>query len=203
MKTDILLSSCPIISDQVDARELKVLLYELESQLQRGMSGSVVEFGCYVGTTSLFIRRLLDAYNSTAEYHVYDSFEGLPEKSAIDESCLGRQFKAGELLARKKDLVGNFKKANLHSPVIHKNWFNQLESADTPQSISFAFLDGDYYESIRDSLRHITHKLTESAVIIVDDYANEALPGVARAVDEWRRLYPHRLRIQASLAVIK
>ena len=59
--TDQLLAKCPIIADQVDAKELGALLRELEIVLQSGATGNVVEFGCYVGTTSLFIRRLLDA----------------------------------------------------------------------------------------------------------------------------------------------
>ena len=74
MITDQLLRTYPIISDQVDERELRVLLRELERLLRAGCQGSVVEFGCYVGTTSLFIRRLLDAYQHAGAFHVYDSF---------------------------------------------------------------------------------------------------------------------------------
>ena len=70
---DQLLNKYPIISDQVDIKELSVLLRELERTLRRGAIGNIVEFGCYVGTTSLFIRRLLDAYDFTGEFHVYDS----------------------------------------------------------------------------------------------------------------------------------
>ena len=86
MITDQLLAKYPIISDQVDAKELGVLLRELEKVLQSGAAGNIVEFGCYVGTTSLFIRRLLDAYDFTGEFHVYDSFMGLPEKTQLDAS---------------------------------------------------------------------------------------------------------------------
>ena len=89
MKTDELLQRYPIISDQVDVGELRALLLLLEEQLQKGVVGSVVELGCYVGTTSLFIRRLLDAYRADVGFHVYDSFAGLPPKVAQDESQLG------------------------------------------------------------------------------------------------------------------
>ena len=82
-KTDQLLAKYPIISDQVDAKELRVLLRELEKALRSGTTGNIVEFGCYVGTTSLFIRRLLDAYRFAGEFHVYDSFAGLPEITAL------------------------------------------------------------------------------------------------------------------------
>ena len=71
-----------------------------------------------------------------------------------------------------------------------------------PEQIAFAFLDGDYYASIRDSLALVWPRLTPGAVIIVDDYANEKLPGAARAVDEWLATHPAQLRVQASLAIL-
>ena len=67
----------------------------------------------------------------------------------------------------------------------------------------FAFLDGDYYQSIMDSLRLVTPKLTPDAVLVVDDYVNEALPGAARAADAWLQAHPGcRCRVEASLAVM-
>ena len=54
--------------------------------LQRHPAGSVVELGCYIGTTSLFIRRLMNGLGATGEFHVYDSFAGPPDKSSRDHS---------------------------------------------------------------------------------------------------------------------
>ena len=188
---DQLLTKYPIISDQVDIKELGALLRELEKTLRRGATGNIVEFGCYVGTTSLFIRRLLDAYDFTGEFHVYDSFAGLPEKTQKDNSAAGDQFKAGELLAPRKTFVQNFKKAGLKSPIIHKGWFSDFTS------------DGDFYESIVDSFRVCESKFNEDAIIIVDDYANEALPGAAKATDEWLKINRQfTVRTEASLAII-
>lgn len=202
-KTDQLLVKYPIISDQVDAKELRVLLCELEKVLRGGTTGNIVEFGCYVGTTSLFIRRLLDAYDFTGEFHVYDSFAGLPEKTSVDNSAAGEQFKAGELLAPRKTFVQNFKKSGLKLPIIHKGWFADVAPDDVPESIIFAFFDSDFYESIADSFRVCAGKFHKKATIIVDDYANEALPGAAQAVDEWLRCNQQFfLRTEASLAII-
>ena len=204
MITDQLLAKYPIISDQVDAKELGALLRELEMVLQSGATGNVVEFGCYVGTTSLFIRRLLDTYDFTGEFHVYDSFMGLPEKTQADSSAVGEQFKAGELLAPRKTFVQNFKKAGLKIPTIHKGWFADFTAADVPEDIIFAFFDGDFYESIIDSFRVCDGKFQKTATIIVDDYANEALPGTARAVDEWLSgNQQYSLATEASLAIIR
>lgn len=202
MITPSLLVRFPIISDQVDARELGVILSELERLLQAQFQGSIVEFGCYAGTTALFIRRLLDHYGEPHEFHVYDSFEGLPDKTSADMSVVGDQFVTGKLCVSRRQLVENFKKAGLQLPTIHKGWFADLAPSDIPSAIMFAFLDGDYYESIRDSLHLITPKLLPGAVIVIDDYASEALPGAAKAADEWARARGYDIRSVASLGVI-
>lgn len=198
-----LLQQFPIVSDQVDARELGVILSELERLLQADAMGAIVEFGCYIGTTSLFIRRLLNHYNRTDEFHVYDSFEGLPDKTVADMSVVGDQFVTGELKVSRKQFVEHFRKAHLQLPVIHKGWFSDMQPSDVPDGIMFAFLDGDYYDSIRDSLRLIAPKLLPGAVILIDDYASEALPGAAKAADEWARARGYGIRSMASLGIIR
>ena len=203
MKLHPLLHSKSLVSDQVSSQEVSIILNSLEQVILRGVRGAVVEFGCYVGTTSLFIRRLLDAHGIEGAFHVYDSFEGLPEKTKADMSVAGDQFLPGELRATKKALLTHFYKAGLKPPVVHKGWFKQLTTQDVPDQIMFAFLDGDYYDSIRDSLSCITHKLLPGAVIVVDDYANEALPGARRAVNEWMHGRSGNIRVEASLAIIQ
>lgn len=199
---DELLKRYPIISDQVDERELRVILRELERVLRGGVPGAIVEFGCYEGTTSLFITRLLQKLGADRPFHAYDSFSGLPAKTNPDFSRAGEQFQAGELAASKQRFMKNFKQANLPLPTIHKSWFRDLRSNDVPQPIAFAFLDGDFYESIFDSLKLLEDKLSAGAIIVVDDYQSEALPGAAKAVNRWLKGKPHSLRNEASLAII-
>ncbi|MGH7241127.1 MAG: TylF/MycF/NovP-related O-methyltransferase [Candidatus Saccharimonadales bacterium] len=179
-----LLAKYPLISDQVNQHQVQVILDELQKTLEQGTAGAIVEFGCYIGTTSLFIRRLLNLRQATREFHVYDSFAGLPPKSPQDTSAAGEQFQAGELSVSKKDFLREFQKAGLQPPVVHKGWFGDLTADDVPDQIAFAFLDGDFYESIRDSLQLVLPRMQAGGAIIVDDYAREALPGAARAVHE-------------------
>lgn len=203
MHAERLLTHYPIITDQIEKQELRVILTELETLLGKKIPGDIVEFGCYAGSTSLFIQRLLIAVGATNKFHVYDSFVGLPEKQQLDESAAGTQFKAGELAVSKSDYIRNFKKARLPIPKIHKGWFEDLSNDAVPKHISFAFLDGDYYRSIMSPLKLIWNRLSPGAVVIVDDYQNEALPGASQAVDDW--LQSHAVvnfRIQASLAVM-
>jgi len=189
-----------LLSDQVDEREVRVILRELESVLAGEVAGDVVEFGCYVGTTSVFLAERLKT--TGRKLYLYDSFEGLPPKSQEDESPAGMQFVTGELLATKKQLIRNLKQANVPMPVIKKGWFSEVTVSDVPGTIAFAFLDGDYYHSVRDPLALIWPFLAPGATIIVDDYANEALPGAAKAVDEWLKTHAGRMLVEHSLAII-
>lgn len=193
--------SMKLLSDQVDEREIAIILRELEQVLARAVEGDAVEFGCYVGTTSVFLARQLAATDK--KLYLYDSFEGLPPKSGEDSSPAGLAFKTGELLATKKQLVRNLQQAHVPMPQITKGWFSDLTEHDIPSKIAFAFLDGDYYQSVRDSLKLIWGRLTPGACVVVDDYANEALPGAAVAVDEWLRAHPAKLRVEHSLAILQ
>lgn len=189
-----------LLSDQVTKAEIDVILRELEKVLSAGIVGDVTEFGCYVGTTSVYVASRLQRTNK--QLYLYDSFAGLPPKTTQDISPAGEQFKEGELFATKKQLIINLKKANVPMPKIKKGWFSELSNEDVPAAISFAFLDGDYYDSVLDPLKLIWDKLSPGAIIVVDDYANEALPGAAKAVDEWLKSHTATLRVQSSLAIL-
>lgn len=200
---DELLKKYCLISDQIDTNELRIILSKLELVIANNVDGDVIEMGCYTGTTSLFITRLLNQLESDKKFHVYDSFEGLPEKSQKDFSPAGTQFTKGQLSASKKNFINNFKKTSLPLPIIHKKWFSDLDSNELPDKIAFAFLDGDYYDSIKTSLEIISAKLRIGAIIVVDDYINESLPGAKKAVDEWITRNKYKLTVVHSLAVIE
>lgn len=198
-----MLEKYPIISDQITKDELRKILDCLEEVLMHDIPGHIVELGCYVGTTTLFLQRLLLAYKSPKELHVYDSFAGLPAKAAEDASPVGEQFKAGELRAQRTEFVRHFRQAGLSLPYIHKAWFSDLAPSDMPEGVAFAFLDGDFYGSIRDSLKLVWPYLSAGAIVVIDDYQSEALPGAKRAVDEWLSTHPARLQVVSSLAVLR
>jgi len=193
----------PIISDQISKEGLGVVWRELEKVLQRGVQGHVVELGCYAGTTSVFIRRLLNNHPEPArEFHVYDSFQGLPEKTRQDSNAAGVDFEAGKLFVTKAEFIQVFKSANLSLPYIHKGWFGELPESSVPAPIAFAFLDGDFYSSIIDSLRLVWPKLSEDGVIVVDDYKRETLPGVEQALRDFFQGKQVSIRGEHNKAII-
>lgn len=202
---DDLLSRYAVISDQVSKEDIHLILSELSQTLQRNVPGAIVELGCYIGTTSLFIRRLLDQTGTSAsrEFHAYDSFAGLPPKHYLDKSAMGEGFKEGELAVSKSQFIREFQRAGLRPPITHKAWFEHLTPADLPDPIAFAFLDGDFYQSILASLRLVWPKMSPGGVVLIDDYGHGALPGVKRAVQDFflNRQTP-QIQIMHDIAII-
>lgn len=169
----------------VNLPQMTTILSQLGSVLEKNIEGDVVELGCNVGTTSLFIRRVLDAYGSDKEFHVYDSFQGLPVISLNDISKTGRQYKQGDCLTSEKTLIDNFKSAGLALPKIHSGWFKDIPDDEYPNKVCFAFFDGDLYYSIMDSFEKIYHRISSQGVAVVHDYGWEILPGVKLACDHF------------------
>ena len=194
-----------LLSDQVSEEEIKIILRELDKT--ENIAGSVVEFGCYVGTTSVFLGKKIQDWNKKQklqkDLYLYDSFEGLPEKNAKDISPIGVDFKKGELATTKTTLIKNLKKNGIHCAYIKKGWFSDLKDKDVPETISFAYLDGDYYDSIFDPLNLIWAKISDGGIVVVDDYSNEALPGAAIAVKEFFKNKKVRIKNEKSLAIIQ
>ena len=162
----------------------------------------MTEFGCYVGTTSVYLAQTLMDDGDKKRLYTYDSFQGLPEKTKEDVSPLGESFKPGELFVAKKQFIKNMVQARVTMPQIKKAWFSELTSDDLPDKISFAFLDGDYYASVMIPLKLIESRLVPGSTIVVDDYANSALPGAAKAVNEWLAKHKATIRIEHSLAIL-
>ena len=188
----------PWKNDQVSALETEKIIELAREKLK--CQGDFVELGCYKGDTSLLLAEVLKGTDK--KLWIYDSFEGLPEKSEIDESALGINFKVGELYVTKREVKERFLRANLPVPVIKKAWFNELTDSDLPGKIVLAFLDGDFYESIKVSLKLVAPKMADDGVIIVHDYQNPVLPGVAKAVDEWAQEQKKTIKTYQSMAII-
>lgn len=194
-----------LVSDQVSIIEVETVLKNLAKVIELDVAGDICEFGCYAGTTSLFISRFLHSSKSDKKLWVYDSFEGLPEKAKEDASSAGIEFKTGELMFSKKDFINNYKKAGLKLPMMKKGWFSELQRDDLPECVALAFLDGDYYNSVLDPLNLIKDRLSIGSVIIVDDYLNPKLPGASKALDEWlgANKINHKLSLVSDMAIVE
>ncbi len=216
-------------NDQVTGAETAEILQQAESCVR--LSGDFVELGCYKGETSVLLGKLLarcgkpvekiqsssgknvdkqardvDNLCKTIEKRlwIYDSFAGLPPKTAEDTSSAGVNFRGGELFVTKREVIDKIRHAGLKNVVIKKAWFEDLASQDLPKEIAFAFLDGDFYGSIKTSLKLVVPLMNPKGVIIVHDYNNPELPGSTRATDEFLRQHQdYKLMVKHTLAILQ
>lgn len=171
----------------VDRDRLLSVYVELTASLLRTADGAVVELGCYKGAMSAWIRAVIDFCGSDRSIHVFDSFEGLPEPGAIDGDHLAR----GDVKASLDDVVTLHHAHGLTPPVIHPGWFADT-LGELPESIAFAYVDADFYDSMAVALEAVLPRLAHGGALVLDDYADldqnprawPELPGVKRAWDD-------------------
>jgi O-methyltransferase len=195
MNINAILKTTPIISNMVTPSQIKHILNNLNTVLKENIQGDVIELGCNVGTTSIFIRQLLDKHKSTKNFSVYDSFEGLPPKLLEDETSLERQYKEGSCKTSLETFIGNFKEHDLKEPDINVGWFKEIKDECYPDKVAFAFFDGDFYSSIIDSFDKVYHRLSPGARIIIHDFGWDALPGVEKACTDFLKDKPEKMEL--------
>jgi O-methyltransferase len=178
--------------------EQRMNMYHLVSQvLAYGVEGDFVELGCNTGASSVPITKLLVDYNSDKKLSVYDSFEGLPKAKPVD----GTVYQEGYCRTSEDVLRENFRFHNLPVPSIYKGWFNDTLPTQLPEKIAFAYLDGDFYDSILVSLQYVYPRLSPGAICLIDDYCDpqinpkgwNRLPGVKKACDEYLEDKPEKV----------
>lgn len=178
-------------SDTTDADRLLQMEQLLAQIARERTAGDVVELGCYNGATSVWIRHTLEKDGpQRRDFHVYDSFQGLP-KPGVHDTYLNE----GEVAASIDEFTATFSRFGARLPTIHPGWFEATLPAELPDLIAFAYLDGDFYDSIRVSLEAVYPHMSPGGLIVVDDYADTAvnprawdgLPGVKKAVDDFMK----------------
>ena len=171
--------------------EQRMNLWHFASQvLAYRVPGSFVELGCNEGHSSVLIQKVIEDFDPLREFHVYDSFEGLPALRPEDGDT---RYGQGQMRTTREKLLANFSRYGLRVPAIHPGWFEDTLPTQLPDTICFAYLDGDLYESIKVSLQYVYPRLSRGAICVFDDYADPAvwpqawneLPGVKRACDDF------------------
>lgn len=169
----------PII---IASNQIEKLVHGLLNVHENNIEGDVVEFGCFVGESSKYLMKTLVELNSDKKLFVYDSFEGLPDLTQWEENS---GWRAGTLKTSEEVLINNFETNGLPLPIIHKDWFSNVPQDKIPEKISFAFLDGDFYNSIYDSLSKVYDKVQDDGYIFFHDFRRPDLPGVDAAIRDF------------------
>lgn len=166
------------------------------------LQGEVVELGTYRGLTAILLQKTLRQASSLKKLHVYDSFQGLPEKRGEDLVASEKQMRRSDFLDNRRVNKGWFSspieilKEQFSSfkeplPEIHAGFFEETLPQELPPFISFAHLDADFYSSTKIALEAIIPRMVKGSILVVDDYCDlsvhprqNTFPGVKQACDE-------------------
>jgi len=187
----------------VNTDQIKNIVLYLANTLDSKLDGDIVELGCYVGETSKYIAKTIEESGYDKKYFVYDSFEGLPDLSKFEENT---GWKPRTLNTTEEIFTSNFEINDVPLPTITKSWFKDIKANQLPDKICFAFLDGDFYTSIYESLEKVYDRVVDGGYILVHDYKRPDLPGVEAAILEYFRINKLELHIIEAceqLAVIR
>lgn len=164
------------------------------------VAGDYCEFGVYKGDTFAHMLRYHDVFPGM-RYVAFDSFEGLPAPTGIDnEDGYASNFHQGEFAVNETDFLKNLQSKNLPMDrvVTVKGWYDKTLNDDTAQKhninkVSCAWIDCDFYESTVPVLDFLTKRLSVGSIILFDDwkvYRNLSDKGQQRATAEWLSANP-------------
>ncbi len=168
----------------------------IESILRNQVPGNLIEAGVWRGGASIFMRGVLKVYGVTdRQVWAADSFEGLPKPDA-EQFPLEAKVQSGpvmqklyhNLAASLQDVQRNFAAYGLLDDQVKflKGWFKDTLPTAPTGPLSLIRLDGDFYESTRDSLNALYDRLSIGGFIIIDDYGQDSWTYCRKAVDEFR-----------------
>lgn len=168
-------------------RRLDNLQVAIETVIQEGIEGDVIETGVWRGGACIFMRAVLAAYGiEDRKVFVADSFEGLPAPDAKYSADRGDRHHTKDFLAvSREEVENNFRKYDLldDKVIFLQGWFKDTLPTAPIEKLSVLRLDGDMYGSTIDVLTNLYPKLSKGGFCIIDDYA---LEGCRKAVDDYR-----------------
>lgn len=155
----------------------------------RELRGSIVEVGCFLGHTTIFLNKHMDFSEMEKPYYALDTFDGFLEED-IDHEVKTRG-------KRKADIAASFKGNSKYFFDKHMvlNSITRVSSIQADAStfdfaqigpVSFGLIDVDLYHPVSASLKRIHGQLEPGGIIVVDDCkANNSFDGALQAYNEF------------------
>lgn len=162
----------------------------VETVLQDGIPGDLVETGVWRGGATIFMRGILKAHGITdRRVWVADSFEGLPEPDPYryPDDAGDRHFVHDELGVGVEQVKHNFRRYGLLDDQVMflAGWFKDTLPTAPIDRIAVLRLDGDMYESTIQAIEALYPKLSTGGFCVVDDYGDIA--GCRQAIHDYRQ----------------
>ena len=183
------------------------LIQSLKHIINKRIDGDFVETGVWRGGLSAIFLRKIIRNNLNKNLYLYDTFEGMPEPTAIDVKTTGIVgLQAHSKWINTKDgEFSNWCRASLDyvkdtlsqvTPDYEDHTFfikgkvedTLLDSENLPDKISILRLDTDWYTSTKIEMEVLYPKVVKNGYIIIDDYYHWR--GCRKAVDEYLKSLP-------------
>lgn len=172
----------------IGARRMNNVRSECERVLKAGVPGDFMETGVWRGGACIMMRAVLRAYG-VADRRVIaaDSFAGFPAPSegvAADASFHLHTYK--DFAVPLEEVKAAFARYGLldDQVVFLEGLFKDTLPTAPVEALAVLRLDGDMYESTRDGLANLYHRLSAGGTVIADDYF--LFECQRKAVDEFR-----------------
>lgn len=173
----------------IGLQRLDNIQYCVETVLQEGVPGDLIETGVWRGGACIFMRAILKAHgDQTRAVWLADSFTGLPLPNAADYPAdAGDKHHAWNdfFAVSRAEVEANFRRYGLLDGRVRflEGWFKDTLPTAPIERLAVMRLDGDMYESTMQALEALYPKLSPGGFVIVDDYY---LPPCARAINDFR-----------------
>jgi O-methyltransferase len=192
----------------VPARSRVTLARVVQQVLDADIPGDFAEFGVHRGGTAAVMASLLPVVPRTL--HLFDRWGDLPEPT--DEDGQQKQRYARANIAEKlKSLVDKppleaarklMGRTWLGQARYYQGWYEDTLPTYDGAPIACAFVDCDYYESVRLVLDFIRQKAAPGCVILIDDYGDQ-WPGARQATDEFCAAHNLQPEVILSQAIVR
>jgi len=169
-------------------RRLRYFGLEQAARAVRDVPGDACEIGCFRGLSAYLVADVFRDIGKPLAFHICDSFEGLSEFKAADESP--ERPISDEDKRRRWDFAWPEEKvrdnlAEFDFVRTHKGWVPEPFRDIADQRFCFAHIDVDLYEPTRDSLDFLWPRLNRRGALVFDDYGSCLFPGARKAIDEF------------------
>lgn len=170
-------------------RQLAVLVGLLDEA--RRVHGDVVEVGCFVGATTVFLNQHLHAECDVRRFLCIDTFAGFAADDLAVEETRGKQLDAVQ-----RDCLFGMNDQRWFNYTMRLNGFanvttvkgdiKAVDLAAQVPAIAFALLDVDLYQPTRAALAQVWPLLTAGGVVVIDDCRTDnAFDGAHQAWSEF------------------
>jgi Macrocin-O-methyltransferase (TylF) len=160
----------------IGLKRLGNLQFCVETALEEGIPGDLLEAGVWRGGAAILMRAILKIWGvQDRVVWLADSFEGLPASTAPADLEVGDYSGVPFMAIPQTEVAAAFQRFELLDGQVKflKGWFKDTLPTAPVSKLAVLRLDGDLYESTMDGLNGLYQKVSPGGFVIIDDYNDD------------------------------